>query len=40
MVYFLGIIPRVVEELFSFMEDRKETYEYKIRVSFLEVSVW
>lgn len=33
----LGIIPRVIEHLFSEMEERSEQYSYSTRVSFLEI---
>ena len=32
----MGVIPRIVQEMFLNMDD-KESYEYKVKVSYLEV---
>lgn len=35
----LGIIPRVIEHLFSLMKERSPEFQYTTKVSFLEVSI-
>ena len=34
----MGVIPRIVQEIFLTMDD-KESYEYKVKVSYLEVKL-
>lgn len=36
----VGVIPRVIRDLFSGIKERTETFEFTVKVSYLEVSGW